>query len=233
MDTLLEMDQALQDDLTVGSGSTLFTPALRKRNINRAYRKVGGLFRWPDLSDALTTSTEANIEDYKTPPTWRPSSAYKLVVDGVDYGDPLAFKDYLFEKEEEMPSGLTKAWSAYGKRIFIYPTPTTNGTNNISLWGHENVTALVEDEDVTIFSYSQPEVNEAIVLEAGAICKAKGGDVKEGQFLSAEAKQIVALAWAEIKRQMAKYEKTVPFFDVPDLFPGNRTIRNTNIGNFP
>lgn len=227
------MDQALQDDLTIGNESSLFTPAIRLRAIMRAYRKIGGLFRWPDLSDALTTSTELNTEYYKTPDNWRPQSAWKLTINDVDYGDPVAFKDYLFEKENNIPSGKTKLWTTFGKKFFVYPTPTAHGSNDITIWGQENVNNMTEDGDTTIFSYSQTEVNEAIVLEAGAILKAKGGDMKEGQFLSAEAKQIVSIAWNEIKRQMAKYEKTIPFFEVPDFFPEGRTVSNTNIGNFP
>jgi len=233
MDTFLEMDQALQDDLTVGPESTFFTPEVRARALTRAYRKAGGLFRWPDLQDARDTSSITNQEDYDFPTDFRSHTIWKLIVNGSDMGDPISYKDYQYEKENSVPSGMTKMWAVFKRKYFIYPTPTTNGSKNISIWGQEAVDTLVNPGDTTIFSYSQPECNEAIVLEAGAILKAKGGELKDGQFMSAEAKQILSLAWNDIKRQTARYEKTTPFFDVPDLFPSGRTVRNTNIGNFP
>ena len=69
-----------------------------------------------------------------------------------------------------------------------------------------------------MFSYSTPEANEAIELEAVAILKSKSEDDKSAQFKSVEAKQILSVAWSKISKEMAKYEKNMPFFDVPDFF---------------
>jgi len=231
MDFLSDIREIVQQDLTVGAESSLYTPAIIDSGINRAYRKIGGLHRWPDLQDAKKTSTEPNTEYYDYPETWRPNSIWKLTIDDVDYGDPVAFKDYLTEKESNTLSSSSKLWANQWRRYFIYPTPTTHGSNNISVWGQDNVEKLVNDGDTTIFSYSQPEVNEAIALEAVQILKAKGGEQKEGLMLSAEARQIVAVSWDFIKREIAKYEKTQPFLDVPDFFSGRNNVKNT-IGNF-
>lgn len=230
MNTFQELYEAVQSDLTIGSESTLFPLATVKSAVNRAYIKCGGLFRWSETEDAKKTSTQSNIEYYDYPNTWRPDSIWKLVVDDEDYGDPLSFKDYLYEKENDIPSGKEYIWTSQWRRYFIYPTPTTAGSYNISVWGQKIVTALSGDTDVTIWSYSMPECNEAVVLEAIAILKGKGEDDKGGQFKSAEAKQILAIAWGKIRQDQAKYQRTQAMFDIPDYF-GVASTKDT-IGKF-
>jgi len=230
MDLYSELIAAVQSDLTVGSESTLFPLATVKLAINRAYRRAAGLFRWPETEDAKKTSTGASVEYYDYPQNWRPDSIWKLTVDSVDYGNPLSFKDYLYEKENDIPSGVSYLWSSQYRRYFIYPTPTTAGDNNICVWGQRIVDSLASDGDVTIFSYSMPECNDAIVLEAVSILKNKGEDAKTGQFLDLQAKQILVTAWGKVKQDQAKYQKTQPFFNVPDMF-GSVNSRNL-IGNF-
>lgn len=222
MDTLLNIRAAVQDDLTVGDESTLYSPNLIDRAINRAYRKVGGLFPWPELEDAKKTSTQANQEYYDYPQNWRSDSVWKLTVDEVRYGEdpdgsPLSFDDYLNWKEDN-PDSTDKKWANQWRRFFIWPVPTTQGDNNIVVWGIKVVSSLSQDADTTVFSYSTPEANEAIELEAVAILKSKGDDDKSGQFKSLEAKQILTVAWNKIAKEQAKYEKNQPFFDVPDFF---------------
>ncbi len=229
MDTFLELQTTVQSDLNVDSNSTLFPLATIKLAINRSYRKCGSLYRFPELEDSKKTSTVASQEYYDYPDTWRPDSMWKLVVDDEDYFDPLAFKDYLYEKENDVPSGADYLWSTQWRRYFIYPIPTTNGNNNISIWGVKNITSLVNDIDVTIFSYSLPECNEAVVLEAVAILKNKGEDEQKGQFRSAEAKQILTVAFGKIRQEQMKYEKTQPMFEVSDLFGSGVTSK---IGDF-
>lgn len=225
------MITAVQGDLTIGSESTLFTPTLVKSAINRARLKSEGLYPWVELNDAKKTSTVAGREYYDYPRGWRSNSIWKLTVDDQDYGDPLAFKDYLYEKENDYPSDLDYMWANQWRRYFIDPTPTTNGTNNIVVWGQMNGQTLVNDSDTTIFSYNQPECNEAIVLEAVEILKRKGGELREGTFLSAEAKQILGMAWERSKRETARHERTQSSFDVPDFFSGVSRIKQ-KIGNF-
>lgn len=230
MDIFSDLYTAVQSDLTIGSESTLYPLSTVKLAVNRSYRKAGGLFRWAELEDAKKTSTVASQEYYDYPSDWRPDSAWKLIVDSVDYLDPLVFKDYLYEKEEDWPSGADYAWASQWRRFFIYPTPTANGDNNITIWGHKVVSALSSDSDVTIFSYSMPECNEAVVLEAVAILKAKGESEQSSMFKSAEAKQILISAWQRQKQEQSKYEKTQPFFDVSDMF--GKTSTDEVIGNF-
>lgn len=243
MDLFSDIIAAVQSDLTIGDESTLTDLTTVKLAINRAYRKIGALFKWPDTRDAKKTSTEAGQEYYDYPDTWRPDSIWKLVVDDEDYGDPLAFRDYLYEQENNYPNGLDKIWTNQRRRYFISPVPTSDGFLNISVWGFKNVELLDSDADTTIFSYSMPEVNEAIVLEADAILKNKGeiqqalrrNSVSGAEMLSLEAGRIAAASWSKIAAENAKFEKTTPAFDVPDMFASgisNRRDIARRRGNF-
>lgn len=231
MDTFSELQAMVNGDLSIDSTSSFYTPTLVKLAINRAYIKSAGLYRWKETEDAKKTSTIANQEYYDYPTNWRPNSAWKIKVDSSDYGDPLVYKDYLYEQENNWSSALTKAWTSQWRRFFIYPTPTVNGVNNIEIWGVKIVDKLVNNTDVTIFSYSMPECNEAIVLEAEAILKQKGEEDATSQFKSAQALQILTIAWNKVQQDQKKYEKTRPFFDVPDLFPDRRSGGNTSNGS--
>jgi hypothetical protein len=237
MDTFLELQTAVQGDLTVDSTSTLLTPTIIKLAINRAYIKSAGLYRWKETEDAKKTSSIASQEYYDYPPTWRPNSIWKLKVNDVDYGDPLVYKDYLYEKEKNFPSELQLAWTSQWRRFFIYPTPTASGVNNIDVWGQKIVDQLLNDLDVTIFSYSLPECNEAVVMEAEALLKYKGQEENTGMFRSDEAMKILTIAWGKVTQDQKKYEKTQPFWEVPDLFPdrkpgGTNTSNGSPISNF-
>lgn len=235
MDKFSDLITAVQSDLTVDSTSPLYSPDVIKLAINRAYRKAGALYRWPETDDAKKTSTIANQEYYDYPDNWRPNTIWKLTVDGTDYGQPLVFRDYLYEKENSIPSGKSNLWANQRTRFFIYPTPTTSGSFNISVWGQKVVDKLVNDSDTTIFSYAMPECNEAVVLEAVAILKSKGDEVPvvstryvTGLLLfSIEAQQILTQSWNKIREELDKYKKTRPFFDVPDFFGRGGTKQNT------
>src|SRR3990167_6034311 len=227
MDLFSNLIQAVQDDKTIGDESSLYPLVLVKRAINRAYRKAGALFPWPELQDAKKTSTQADQEYYDYPLRWRSNSVWKVEVDDERYGEdpdgsPLSFDDYLVWNED-YPDSEDKKWANQWRRYFIWPIPTTNGSNNISVCGIMNVEELSDDGDTTIFSYSAPECNEAVALEAVAILKAKGEEEKSSEFRSLEAKQILAVYWGKIRQEMAKYEKNQPFFDVPNYYGDTST----------
>lgn len=233
MDTFAELRAAVQSDLNVGDESNLYSPTAIDLAINRAYRKAGALFPWPELQDAKKTTTQTNQEYYDYPSTWRSNTIWKLKVNNIRYGEepdgsPLSYDDFLNWKEDN-PTDTTKKWANQWRRYFITPTPTVADLP-ICIWGVMNVEALTDEADVTIFSYSMPEGNEAIVLEAVAILKSKGEQEKAGEFRSLEAKQILAVAWGKIRTENAKYEKNQPFFNVPDFFSGNGS--GTKIGDF-
>ena len=228
MDNLLELRQAVQSDLTVGDESTLDSPTTIDLAINRAYRKAGALFPWSELMDAKKTTTVAGQEYYDYPQTWRSNSVWRLEVAGVRYGlepdgSPVTFDDYK-NWREDYPSSQDKMWGNQERRYFFSPIPTANDVE-ICIHGVMVTSKLDSDGSVTIFSYSMPEGNEAIVLEAVAILKNKADNDKGGEFRSNEAKQILSIAWSKIAKEKAKYEKNQPFFEVPNFF-GNTSSQD-------
>lgn len=234
MNTLSEFREALISDLNTTTNSSLFSETVLNSAINRAYIKTGGLFRWPQLTDAKETSTQKNIENYDAPTIYQYDSIYRLEVDGEQYGEdpdgsPMAFNDYLIWKDEN-PTSTDKKWSVHRNQFFIWPIPTTAGSYNISVWGLKKVQSLTDDADTTIFSYNMEECNEAIVLEAAAILRRKGEDDDRGQMASNEAKAILVTAYKHLAKEKAKYEKLEPFFEVDDMFGKSNTEQI--IGNF-
>lgn len=233
MDTLSEIRSVVQSDLNVGSNSSLFPSTRIDSTIQRAYVKTARLFRWPALEDAKKTSTAINQEYYDSPQNWSPNSIWRLEVDDELYGEtpdgsPMNFADYLIWKVDN-PNSTLKKWAVQWKRFFIWPVPTTVGSNNITIYGQKNVTALSADGDTTIFSYDMPECNEAIALEAVAILKKKGEI--SGQMYSEEAKQILIVAYNKLRQEQAKYAKVQPAWDVPDYF-GTSNAKKQITGNF-
>lgn len=236
MDLFSELIQAVQDDLTIGDESTLFPLAVVKRAINRSYIKCGALFRWPETEDAQKTSSRSGWEYYDYPQNWRPDSIWKLTIAGVRYGEdpdggPLAFEDYLVWKEDN-PDATDKKWANHWRRFFVSPTPTADGDFDMVIWGQRIVDQLEADGDVTIWSYSMPECNDAVVDEAVAILKNKGEEPKNGQFYSAKAQATLVIAWGKVRQENTKYKKIQPFFYVPDMFSGKSALAEQITGNF-
>lgn len=237
LNTYLDIIQAVQSDLNILDEAPLFPLATVKKAVGRAYVKASSLFRWSGTESAKKTSTQSNLEYYDYPSDFRDDSIWRLEVDDEQYGEdpdgsPMKFEDYLIWRRDTANANSTsKKWATQKRRIFIYPVPTSVGSNNISAWGQRVPEALSADGDVTIFSYSMPEGNEAIVLEAVALLKSKGEEEKSGEFRSTEAKQILVVAWNKVKQEQAKFEKVQPFLNVSDMY-GRRSTKETIIGNF-
>ena len=221
MDEFSDLITAVQSDLSISSNSSFYPDATIKLAINRAYKK-SGVFKWTALQDSQKTSTVTSQAYYEAPSTWRPNSIWRLEVDSDRYGQdpdgsPLKFDDYLTWKEDN-PNSTDKKWTVQWLRYFISPTPSASGSNDITIWGYKNVSELVNDDDTTIFSYNMPECNDAIVMEASAILKNKAEDQKAGQFISAEAKNILAITFNGLTKDSSNQEKNQPFFSVPDYY---------------
>jgi len=238
MNLFSDLITAVQDDLNVDDNSTLYSPTLIKRFINRAYIKCAGLFRWPETEDAKVTSSVATQEYYDYPQTWRSDTIFRLEMDDKQYGEdpdgsPLVWNDYLtWRRDEDNTSSTYKKWANQRRRYFIYPVPTADGSKNICIWGQLIPTALSSDGDVTIWSYSMPQGNEAIVLEAVAMLKSKGEKEKQGEFRSVEAKNMLIIEWNKLRKEQSKYEKNLPLFDVPDYYADNQEAIKDDIGRF-
>ena len=242
------MRTALQSDLTVGDESNLFDPTTLDLAINRAYRKIGGRHKWEETRDALQTLTQLNndgtpLEYYGYPTNWQTNSIWKLTINGTDYGDPLVFSDYNYEKENNMPSGFTEMFSNYSRNYFVYSTSGIQAGLPIKIWGYRSVDPMVVDGDPTIFSFVYPEINEAIVMEATSMMKNKGEIlqllrrtyVSGTELFNIDAAAIVDNVWARIQMERTKNAKTIPAWNVPDFFAHgitNRNILRNKIGQF-
>lgn len=226
MDTLIEMREALQSDFSVGENSSFFPPEVIDSALNRAYRKVGALFDWPQLEDAKKTVTEANENYLDAPKTWKANSMWRLEINGVPYGDdpdhaPMSYHDFLDWKSDSNNANSTdKKWAIQWLRYFFTPTPTEAGLV-VCIWGQKNVAKMTDDDDITIFSYNSPHCNEAIVLEADAILNRKSNTIDEGRFLSAEAKQILVLENSKLRKLQARSKKTQVQYNTPDFYATN------------
>lgn len=240
MDDFEDLILATQSDLTIGDESSFLGLTTVKLALNRAYKKIAGLYRWEGTGDAKTTGTEAGLEYYEYPPEWRDNSVRRLEVDGEQWGEepdgsPMTFEDYQIWRANPDNEGSTeKVWSNFDRKYFIYPVPTTTTVGNISIWGQEVVEELVANGDRTIFSRSMPEVNEAIVMEARAILKQKA-DVKISgdTMLSPDALQLATVAWTKAKQDKAtKEDKDQPMWDVPDFFGRNNARSTDRRGQF-
>ena len=233
MDNREDIREAVLSDLNASSTSSLYPEATVNLAINRAYRKIGGLFKWPVLQDAQKSLSQKNIEYYDVPSNWRPNSMWRLTVDGVPYGEkpdfsPQTFADYLNWQDNENADLTDKKWAVQWRRYFINPAPVSAGLVLV-VWGYENVTALSSDSSETIFTDGMPEGNEAIALEASAILKKKGEMPQDGNMFSMEAKQILIVSFDKISKEASKYEKINPMLDVPDFFS---TGGSANTGRF-
>ncbi len=237
MDSLSDFRTAVQSGLNVGANSSLFTPTIVDRAINRSYIKCYRLYRFPQLKDAKLTTTQANVAYYDYPDGWQPDSAYRLTIDGDTnpYGDtpdfsPMVWEDWLdWKANSSNTSSTDKKWTTHGNQYFATPTPTV-ASLVISIWGYKNADALEDDDDETIFTGNMPECNEAVVNEAQAILKHKGEDNKGGQFFSVTAQQILTIAYSKLKEEKPKYEKENPMFQVKDMF-GKASVTD-QIGRF-
>ena len=220
MNQFSEMYGWVQSQLSVTSSSTFYTLTLIKSEINNTYLWATSLFNWPQLEDAKKTSTVVNQDYYDYPSVWRPDSCFRLEIDNEKY-DPKSFEDFLDYRLDNANETGTLIFANHGTQFWVFPTPTANGTNNLSAWGFKNPTALSADADTTIFSSVDPTGNTAVCKQALAVLQAKGKDKKTSQVEDAEAKSILSTIYSKIASQQQKFQRLDhPKFDVPDYFRG-------------
>lgn len=230
--TFLEMQTAVYDDLSVSSTDTFYTVAYVKRAVNRAMRIVAGLHPWPHTERAMKRSSEANKEWYNIPENFKNDSIYLLSLDG-EYYTILNWKDYLKYKDEQGANASEKYASTFRNRYFINPTPSADGSNNISIWGQEIPDDMVDDSDVSAFN-GEAEIEEQIVEIAIAFClmKGRGTNYSRGLERKTSAITFVEAIYDTINRRQAltKTQHTSAFPWRP-IHPKNGSDRN-RIGNF-
>lgn len=217
METLGDLRQALLDDLSVETTDVFYTSAILNRYINRAYKTIATLYPWQETQRALKRSTIADQEYVTYPENLRTDSVFLIRVDGVEYG-LRTFREYQRFKEE-YPNNTKKLATDWRRKLFIHPTPTTDGSNNIEVWGNEVPDELASDSDEHIFAY-QAVMEEAIFMYALglALMKGRGSHYERGKKLLGDALAMAKNEWAGQRARQAEYQtETTVMFEHYDL----------------
>lgn len=221
MDTRAEMETELIARLQVASNSSLFPSSRITTLIQNAYKWATNLFIWPELVRAKCTSTIANAEYYDYPSEFRTGTIIRLEIDGDPY-DRKDYEDYMDYKENN-PNTTKKMFANYGRFFFVNPTPSSNGSNNIDVWGAIQADVLDDSTDETIFTNSSPEGNEAVV-ERGFAIAMKRIDSAVSKSSNDEATIILGKlnmdAWKSTHRDKRLDH---PRFNVPNFFGNDRS----------
>lgn len=220
MDNRQEMEIELQSRLQVSSNSTQYPASRLTTLIQDAYKWATTMFTWLDLVDAKETNSKAGYEYYDYPEDFRSSSIVMLTMDGDEYTRK-NFEDYQDFKRNN-PNSTEKIFANYGRRFFIFPTPTTNGTNNISIWGQGVASSLSSPSSTTIFTNNKVEGNEAIVKKALSVALVRidpPASVKEESEALAILTKINKDEWKSTQRDQRIQH---PKFAVPNYFGTTR-----------
>lgn len=203
--------------LVYGVGtSTYFTTERIESAIDDAYLAVGSARQWGDTKKGFVTSTIANQDYYDYPDNCQTESVFKISVDGESSYSKIDFEDYLKEREDN-PSTTRKLFSEYARQIFISPTPTTNGSANLVLWGVIQPAPLTQDSDVTIFTDWADYLNEAILQYAYADLIQNVDSTKSANALI-KGDKIITLEYKKISDRLQRKSMDRPQFEVPDYF---------------
>lgn len=204
METLGDLRQALQDDLSVETTDVFYSETLLNRYINRAYRAIANLHPWQETQRGLKRSSIANQEYLTYPNNLRTDSVFFITVDGVEH-KLIQFRE--FERHKEANPGNTKKLASdWRRKLFIHPTPTTDGNGNVKVWGHEVPDELASDSDQHIFGH-QSVLEEAIFMYANglALMKGRGTHYERGKALLGDAITMANNEWEVQKQRQAEY----------------------------
>lgn len=227
MITREDMEDELTSQLQVAANSSLFTSARKTSLIQNAYEWATNMFVWPDLVKAKTGSTKANYEYYDYPSEFRSNTIMRLVIDSNSY-DRKNYEDYLQYKEDNSTT-TKKMFSSYGRFFFVNPTPSSNGSGNMDIWGAVQADSLDDSTDTTIFSYNNPEGNEAIVQRAFGVALKRINPQQSKDEVEAAIATLAKLNADQWKATQRDQRLDHPKFDVPNYFGNNRSA---GIGKF-
>lgn len=227
INTYLEMQTELAARLMVASNSTTFSATRLGELLNNANQWATQMFIWLELVRGRMTNSKSGYEYYDYPSDFRTGTIIRLEVDNEPY-ERKNFEDYLDFKKNN-PGSQEKIFAHYGRQYFIYPTPTANGTNNISVWGAIQAPALTQNTDTTIFSSQNMSGNEAIIKKAFSVAIKR----IDSNLSTKEEQEGLGLLAVLNKKQWEAYQRDKriqhPRFDVPDYM---KISGGTQVGNF-
>lgn len=229
INTRAELENELSQRLQLASNSSFIDSDRKTALIQDAYSWATNMFIWLDLVKAMTTNTIANKEYYDYPDSFRSMTIMRLEIGGEEY-KRVNFYDYLKYKKDNTTS-TKKLFSNFGRQFFVHPTPTTNGSANMDVWGAVQADDLDEDTSETIFSNNKIVGNEAIVKKAFSVAIIRD-DANLSQKEETDALGMLAKInndeWKDVQMD---HRINHPKFDVPDYFAeGNSSV--TPLGRF-
>lgn len=230
MNTREDLENELRSQLEVSSNSTKFPSARITKLIQNAYTWITGAFNWKELATAMTTNTIANHDYYDQPSNCKSGSIFMLEIDGIPY-DRKNYEDFIAFRRNN-PTSTKKIFSHYGKQLFVSPTPTSNGSDNMSVWFIQEAAQLDNASDETVFSQHRSELNEAIISKALSVATKKTDKALSTSELNsavATAARINKAEWSEYQRDQRIQH---PQFTIPDFF-GNYYAVPGNFGYDP
>ena len=149
------------------------------------------------VSTTFSATEEWNFEGYK-------SDSFRLVQIGGKRLKKLDFRNYQIFREEE-PSATERVFSDFGKTVFINPSVDLTGT--LTAWGQ--YTPIIDPTDktaLTIFSGSDEEGNEAVLLEMLAFLKDRQQKPKESKAYHDRATLILDGIWKRVMDEAYQYQ---------------------------
>ena len=216
MRTKLDIITKLQPMLYAVGTSTYFTLIRIGAAIDDAYIAVSSARQWADIKKSFVLATSAGEDYYDYPDNCQTESIFRISVDGNSKYEKLDFEDFLRYREDN-PSETRKIFSEYGRQIFIFPTPTTNGTANLIFWGIIQAAPLLNDSYVTMFSDWADYLNEAILQYAYADL-VQNIDANKATAAIAKGDRIITQEYRKIADRMQRKLTDRVQFEVPDLF---------------
>lgn len=226
MDTREDLEQELLSQLEAADNSSIYPASRLTQLIKNAYKWATNLFIWNDLVRAKCASTVAGNYYYDYPDEFRSDTIIALEVDGEDY-EQINFEDFKTFKKDN-PNSNEKLFASFGRQYFIFPTPTTNGTNNIDVYGAIQADDLVNSSSQSIFSGNKDSGNESVVRKAFSVAIKRADSSlseKEEKAATAELGRLNAI---EVKGRQRQKRKQHPRFNVPNFFAQG----TSRVGNF-
>jgi hypothetical protein len=228
LETRADLESELVSQLQVASNSSLFPATRITELIRTSYKKATELFIWNDLVKAKCTRSFSGYEYYDYPDEFRSGTIIRLEMDDEPY-ERKNFEDYLDYKHEN-PSSTLKMFASFGRQYFIWPVPTTTGTDNITIWGAVVADALDDATDETIFTNNNEDCNLAVVgLALSIALKRVDASVSKKEEDSAIATLSRHNATEQATTQRDKRIQH-PRFNVPNYFA--RRSRTHPVGGF-
>lgn len=224
--TRADLENELRSRLQIASNSTLFPTSRITSIIKDAYMWATQLVIWHDLVRGRKTNSIAGHDYYDYPEDFRSESIIRMEIDDVEYTRK-NFEDFL-DYMRNNPTSTKKMFASFGRQFFINPASTSNGTDNIVVWGAIQAPELTNSTDVSIFSYNKDTANEAVVKKGLSVAISRT-DKNSAKLEETEAIAILLKLSADEQANTQRNQRlNHPMFNVPDFYGKGTAI----IGNF-